>query len=102
MVGEVTGFLTGWMSYFRYAQAEHDMVGLGKWVRRKLRCARLCQCKHSLGIRNFLIGQGVSQRKAFRLCASGKGWWRLAAAPPAHEAMPNHRFGKLGLIDPLH
>jgi RNA-directed DNA polymerase len=101
MAREVTAFLTGWMLYFRHAEAGRDMVSLGKWVRRKLRCAKLRQCKHSLGIRNFLTSQGVPVGKATQLAASGKGWWRLAASPPVNEAMPNKWLAKLGLIDPV-
>jgi len=101
MIAEVTSFLTGWIVYFRHAQAEADMTSLGKWMRRKIRCARLYHCKRGAGIGTFLRKQGVPDRKAAQMASSGKGWWRLAATPAAHQAMTLQWLEKSGLVDPL-
>ncbi len=43
-------------------------------------------------------GNGVPEWRAWILALSGKGWWRMAASPPAHEAMPTAWFNTLGLV----
>ena len=45
MIGEANSFLAGWVTYFRHAHAHSELRGLDGWLRRKLRCVRLKQCK---------------------------------------------------------
>jgi hypothetical protein len=41
MIRELNSFLTGWVTYFRYAACKTYLAELDGWVRRKLRCVRL-------------------------------------------------------------
>ena len=47
MVSEINSFTTGWVTYFRHAACKGALRGLDGWLRRKLRCVRLKQCKRA-------------------------------------------------------
>jgi RNA-directed DNA polymerase len=98
MIRELNGFLTGWVTYFRHAACKGHLEGLDSWVRRRLRCVRLKQCKWTKTICDFLRRRGVSPRNAWLTALSGKGWWRLAGTPSANQAMSNQWFEELGLV----
>jgi len=98
MVSEVNAFSTGWVTYFRYAQGQTALRNLDMWLRKKLRCVRLKQCKRAKPIADFLRGNGVPEWRAWILARSGKGWWRMAGSPPATEAMSNAWFTLIGLV----
>ena len=98
MVEEVNSFGTGWVVYFRQAACKGALRDLDEWLRRKLRCVRLKQCKRAKPIADFLARCGVPERRAWLLALSGKGWWRVSGSPPAHEAMTQQWFASLGLV----
>ena len=98
MIREVNGFVTGWVTYFRHAACKTALMETDEWLRRKLRCVRLKQCKHATSIVGFLVKHGVPVRRAWPLASSGKGWWRRSGSPPAAEAMTTHWFVTLGLV----
>jgi RNA-directed DNA polymerase len=98
MITEANAFTTGWVTYFRHAQCQSALRDLDGWLRHKLRCVRLKHCKRAKTIADFLQGNGVPEWRAWILALSGKGWWRMAASPPAHEAMSTAWFNTLGLI----
>jgi RNA-directed DNA polymerase len=87
MIEEVNAFTTGWVTYFRHAQGKSALRNLDGWLRRKLRCVRLKQCKRAKTIADFLKGEGVLADRAWTTAASGKGWWFMARGHAAHEAM---------------
>jgi RNA-directed DNA polymerase len=99
MIRELNSFLTGWVTYFRHAACKSHLAELDGWIRRKLRCVRLKQCKRTKPIRDFLHRQGVSLRNAWLTALSGKGWWRLSGSPSAAQAMSNQWFESLGLVN---
>lgn len=99
MIRELNSFLTGWVTYFRYAACKSHLLALDGWIRRKLRCVRLKHCKRTKPIMDFLCRQGVSLRNAWLTALSGKGWWRLAGSPSASHAMSNQWFESLGLVN---
>lgn len=100
MIGEVNSLTTGWVTYFRHAARKGALVGLDEWLRRKLRCVRLKQCKRPKAIAAFLIEHGVPRWRARLLAGTGQGWWRRSGTPPANEAMTLKWFegqGRVGL-----
>jgi RNA-directed DNA polymerase len=100
MIRELNSFLTGWVTYFRHAACKGHLQGLDGWVRRRLRCVRLKQCKWTKTICDLLHRRGVSLRNAWLTALSGKGWWRLAGTPSANQAMSNQWwFDELGLVN---
>ena len=102
VMSELRSFLTGWLTYFRYARCRTLLHELDQWLRHKLRCYRLKQCKRVKAIRDFLHKLGVPNWRAWLTALSGKGWWRLASAPSVHEAMDIHWFHQQGHISLVH
>jgi RNA-directed DNA polymerase len=41
VIGEINGFVTGWVSYFRHAACKSHLMAMDRWIRRRLRCLRL-------------------------------------------------------------
>jgi RNA-directed DNA polymerase len=101
LVRELNSFLTGWVTYFRYAKAKSTLTELGSWVRRKLRCVRLKQRKRAKSITDFLHGLGVPWDQCWTTASSGKGWWRKSHTPAAAQGMNNAWFQAQGLVDPV-
>jgi RNA-directed DNA polymerase len=99
MIGEANSFLAGWLAYFRHARSHSELRGLDGWLRRKLRCVRLKQCKQPHGLRRFLNHYGVPPRQARELAASGRGGWCLANSLQAKRAMTIAWFDQFGLIN---
>lgn len=98
MISELNSFLTGWVTYFRYAQAKNHLLGLDAWIRRKLRCMRLKQRKRGRSMTAFLVSLGVPHWRARKLGGSGRGWWRMAGSPQATEAMNLKWFQEQKLV----
>lgn len=99
MIAELNSFLTGWVTYFRYAACKKHLQRLDEWIRRKLRCVRLKQRKRAKPMADFLQRLGVPERRAWLLALSGKGWWRLAGSPQAAEAMTINWFTEQKLVN---
>jgi len=98
MIGDLNVFITGWVTYFRLAKCKGRLEKLDSWIRRKLRCVRLKQCKRVKTIAAFMQNLGVPDWQAWIGALSGKGWWRLAGIPQANEAMSLDWFNKQGLL----
>ena len=99
IVAELTPTLRGWLNYFKYASCNHILRNLDAWIRRKLRCYRLKQCKKTIAMKRFLSKQGLSTWQSWILALSGKGWWRKSGCPQAHQAMNLEWFTKLELYN---
>jgi RNA-directed DNA polymerase len=97
-VAEANRFIVGWVTYYRDARCRNTLLDLDGWLRRKLRCLRLKQCKNPSSIAGFLRKNGVRERPARQLASSGKGWWRLSNTEQAKTAMPNDWFDMIGLV----
>ena len=101
VIREVTVFLNGWLLYYRRAGFRGDLTRMEEWLRRKLRCLRLRQCKRGRTVARWLRQLGVRPQQAARLASSGKGWWRMALSPQANQAMSKDWFCRQGLINLL-
>jgi len=90
--------LRGWLNYFRLARMKKSLSRLEGWLRRRIRCFRLKQCKRAIGIFRFLRSRGLVGQYCWNLAASGKGWYRLSNTPQASEAMNLAWFNEIGLF----
>lgn len=99
LIDELNPVLRGWLNYFRNAKMHSRLIRLMAWIRRRLRCFRLKQCKRAIGIVRFLKSLGVVEWRAWLLALSGKGWYRKSCSPQAHEGMNKLWFDKIGLFD---
>ena len=98
VVADLNRLTRGWVAYFKLANAKEKLTSLDEWVRRKIRCLKLKQCKRAKAIAKFLMKNGIHRKAAWKLAASGKGWWRLSKAPQTHRAMGSKWFEELGLL----
>lgn len=96
MIQELTPVLRGWLQYFKHAQMKEKLKVLEGWLRRRLKCFRLKQCKRTIGIVRFLRKLGVEEKLSWKTALSGKGWWRLSNSPAINLGMNNNWFGELG------
>lgn len=99
VIGEVNSALQGWINYFCLASMGKKMERLGEWLRHRLRCYRLKQCKRASGIYRFLTSLGRSRDESRKIAGSSKGWYRLAATPATHQAMNKAWFAQQNLFD---
>lgn len=58
---ELKVVLRGWLQYFRLAQMTKKLQQIESWLRRRLKCFRLKQCKRTIGIVRFLSKLGVEK-----------------------------------------
>ena len=98
VINELNLFIRGWINYYRLAACRVELSLLDAWIRRKLRCYRLKQCKRGPAIARLLKQLGVAEAPAHRVAASGKGWWRLALTKSVHAAMSTKWFANQGLL----
>ena len=97
VISELNPVLRGWLNYFKYASCKRLLLNLDAWLRRKLRCYRLKQCKKTIAMKRFLKSQGVPTWQSWILSLSGVGWWRKSGCPQSHQAMNLEWFDKSGL-----
>ena len=88
--------LQGWLHYFRYAKMKSKLGVLDGWIRRKLKCFRLKQCKRTIGIVRWLRKLGVEEKLSWRTALSGKGWWRISNSPALNIGMNKMWFAQQG------
>ncbi len=81
--------MRGWANYFKLAAIKRLCQELDEWIRRRLRCLRLKQCKHPRGIRRFLESIGAKRKLWLAVVAMGTSWWRNACSQPANICMDN-------------
>ena len=98
VIERLNSYLVGWFAYYRDGCRPSLLQRLDGWMRRKLRCYRLKQCKRPIGISRFLQSLGVPEWRAWILALSGKGWWRISLAWQSAEAMNIAWFRKMGLV----
>jgi RNA-directed DNA polymerase len=97
LISELNPVLRGWLQYFQYANASKLTQNLDGWIRRKLRCYRIKQCKRVITLQQFLKKLGVKNWNSWILALSGKGHWRKSGCPQVQQAMNNKWFEEQGL-----
>lgn len=96
MLGELQIALKGWLQYFNRARMKSKLEAIDGWIRRRLRCVRLKQCKRVIGIVRWLRKLGMEEKRSWLTALSGKGWWRISNSPAINEAMSKNWFAKQG------
>lgn len=100
VIAELTPLLRGWLNYFQYATRSRKLLQmLDEWIRHKLRCYRLKQCKKVITLQRFLKRLGVKNWQSWLLALSGKGHWRKSNCPQAKQAMGILWFEEQGLYN---
>jgi len=96
IIRQLSTVIRGWLNYFRHATMKSKMGKIDSWLRRRLKCFRLKQCKRCIGIVRFLRKLGVNESLCWRTALSGKGWWRLSNSPAISKGMNNRWFEEQG------
>ncbi|MBR2882551.1 MAG: hypothetical protein IKB96_09535 [Prevotella sp.] len=98
IIMDLNAKLRGWLNYFRLARLDHICPRLDRWIRRRLRCLKLKQCKTASGQQRFLSGIAPEWllKKGEKL-SMGRRWWYNAKTRLAHYTMTNKWFEELGL-----
>lgn len=96
MLKQLRGKLQGWLNYFCQAKMGSKMEALDGWIRRRLKCFRLKQCKRRIGIVRWLRKLGVEETLSWRTALSGKRWWRLSNSPALNIGMNKMWFAQQG------
>lgn len=99
IITELTPVMRGWLNYFRHARCKKLFANLDSWIRRKLRCYRIKQCKRTITLQQFLKSRGVENWQSWIIALSGKGHWRKSASPQVQQAMNNAWFEETGLYN---
>ena len=99
VIAELIPVMRGWLNYFHKARCKSLLKNLESWIRRKLRCYRLKQCKRTITLQQFLKSRGVDTWQTWILALSGKGHWRKSGCPQVQQALSNKWFDEVGLYN---
>ena len=99
VIAELISVMRGWLNYFHHARCKSLFKNLDSWIRRKLRCYRLKQCKRTITLQQFLKSRGVETWQSWILALSGVGHWRKSGCPQAHQALSKKWFDEIGLYN---
>ena len=97
MVAQLSRYLVGWRSYFRFCQTPTVLRKLEEWTRRRLRSVIWKQWKSTRVRFAELTNRGVGKDLAAQTAGSAHGPWRLSNSPALTIALPNAYFASLGL-----
>jgi len=97
IIAELNAVHRGWMNYFCLANCWLDWENLDGWIRHRLRCYRLKQCKSRYTIFNFLHKLGAKTNSAWNAIMYAGGWWNLSAKIVCQRTMSKRWFDHKGL-----
>ncbi len=71
-IRRVNSYCLGWLGYFQLAKCKSFLQKMEGWIRRKLRCVRLKQCKRTKTLAEFFINLGVKEFRRMDAGSVGK------------------------------
>ena len=98
IIEELNKFTRGWVSYFSLAKAQYNLKRMDQWIRRKLRCYRIRQCKSRSAVIRLLIALGVGEKRAQGV-NYGARWWRNSCAPAVEAGLSQRWLQEFGLLN---
>ncbi len=98
MIEELNPVTRGRANYFKLAAIKTQCGAPDEWIRRRLRCYRLKQCRHPRGIRRYLESIGSARKQWSGIVAMGTRRWHIACSQPAHIGMSNEWLKREGYI----
>jgi RNA-directed DNA polymerase len=96
VVEDLRSYLVGWRGYFGWTETPGILRETDEWIRHRLRCLFLKQCRHGRGVYQALRLLGVPEPQARRAAANRSGWW-AASQRPLNSVLPNRYFDGLGV-----
>ena len=95
---DLTLILTGWIAYFRLAEAKGVFEELDGWVRRRLRCLIWRQWKRPRTRAKHLMARGLDEARAWASASNGHGPWWNSGASHMNDAFRAGYFQSLSRI----
>lgn len=89
-------YVRGWVQHFKVAHMSGWLLGIDKWMRRRIRMVFWKKWKRVRTRYRNLRRLGLSHDEALKLAGSRKGYWRLARTPNMSAALPNKRLEAAG------
>jgi len=100
-IDDLAPVLTGWIAYYRLAEAKGIFGDLDGWIRRRLRCLLWRQWKRPRTRATRLMQRGLDEERAWMSATNGHGPWWNAGASHMHDAFRASSFQALGLVSLL-
>ncbi len=100
-IEDLAPILTGWIAYFRLAEAKGIFEALDGWIRRRLRCLIWRRWKRPRTRAMRLMQRGLDGKRAWVSAMNGHGPWWNAGASHMHDAFRATYFRTLGLVSLL-
>jgi RNA-directed DNA polymerase len=100
-IEDLAPILTGWIAYFRLAEAKGIFEELDGWIRRRLRCLLWRRWKRPRTRAQRLRQRGLEEQRAWQSANNGHGPWWNAGASHMHDAFRARFFRNLGLVSLL-
>ncbi|MCB0597796.1 MAG: group II intron reverse transcriptase/maturase [Phaeodactylibacter sp.] len=98
VIKELNAITTGWTNYFRLANKWlSQLKEIDRWLRRRLRCYRLKQCRRKYTIFKLLHGLGMPEPQSWYVAMRSQGWWDMSNRLAVRLAMDNEWFAQKGL-----
>ena len=98
VIKELNEIITGWTNYFRLANKWISRLKeIDKWLRRRLRCYRLKQCRRKYTIYKLLHGLGMPEHQSWYVAMRSQGWWDMSNRLTVRLALNNEWFAQKGL-----
>ena len=98
VIGELNDAIVGWTNYFRLANTWlSNLRDLDGWIRRKLRCYKLKQCRRKYTIFNLLRKLGIAENTSWNVVMYSQGWWNMTTKVAVNHAMNVKWFARQGL-----
>ena len=91
-------FVIGWVSYYRYADVKTLLRTFDGWIRRRLRCYRIVQCRRKRRVVKLLTSLGAERREAWSAVRHCTSPWRLADKKVTKLTMTDAWFSSIGLL----
>jgi hypothetical protein len=76
------------------------MQSIDGWLRQRLKCFGLKQCKRTIGIVRWLMKLAVEEILSLRTALSGKGWWLISNIPAINIGNNNKWFAAQDYYSP--
>ena len=91
----------GWVNYFKIADMKIYLIGIDRWIRRKLRVIIWKQWKKIRKRYTCLRKLGISHRDAYVTANSRRGYYHIAHTRVLETAISKERLNKRGLVNSL-
>lgn len=99
VIDELRRYVVGWLNYFGISHTYRVVLGLGNWVRRRVRLYFWKQWKQPRTRRRHLLALGIDPDEVKLASRSRKGYWRMSRNSIVQRALCNRWLAQQGVPD---